>query len=156
MGWSHLKILESVIFTWKLSYNYNVDSSFSSNHGPRGSEGATVRKTIFTSVYIEKEIFSRTSRPISVKLGTNHPWAKGILNCSNKGPGLLQRGDNNKNAKIWRGHRKKFPWEPLTQKSFWHSVYSSLYKLWSLRIKVGDTRRETIFTFVYLKESFKM
>jgi hypothetical protein len=41
---------------------------------------------------------------ISIKLGKNHPWVKGILNCSNKGPGPLQRGDNNKNAKIWRGH----------------------------------------------------
>jgi hypothetical protein len=26
----------------------------------------------------------------------------------------------------------------------------------SLRVKVGDTRGETIFTFVYWKESFKM
>jgi hypothetical protein len=50
----------------------------------------------------KKIFFSRTNRPISIKLGTNHPWV--ILNCSNKGPGTLQRGDNNKNAKIWRGH----------------------------------------------------
>jgi hypothetical protein len=35
--------------------------------------------------------FSRTSRTISIKLGINHPWVKGILNCSNKGPGPLQR-----------------------------------------------------------------
>jgi hypothetical protein len=39
--------------------------------------------------------------PFSIKLGTNHPWVKGILNCSNKLPGPLQRGDNHKNAKIW-------------------------------------------------------
>jgi hypothetical protein len=26
-----------------------------------------------------------------------HRWAKGILNCSNKGPIPLQRGDNRKN-----------------------------------------------------------
>jgi hypothetical protein len=25
---------------------------------------------------------------------------KGIINCSNKGPGPLQRGDNHKNAKM--------------------------------------------------------
>jgi hypothetical protein len=61
-------------------------------------------KTIFTYVYIEKKIFSRTSRPISIKLGTNHPLVKGILNCSNKGPGPLQRGDNHKNAKRGWGH----------------------------------------------------
>jgi hypothetical protein len=29
---------------------------------------------------------------------------KGIQVCSNKGPGPLQRGDNNKNAKIGCGH----------------------------------------------------
>jgi hypothetical protein len=37
-----------------------------------------------------KEIF-RTSRPISIKLGTNHSCVKGILTCSNKGPGPFQR-----------------------------------------------------------------
>jgi hypothetical protein len=40
---------------------------------------------------LKKIYFSRTSRPISIKIGTNHPWVKGILNCSNKGPGPLQR-----------------------------------------------------------------
>jgi hypothetical protein len=51
---------------------------------PRGQVGATIGKTIFTYVYIEKN-FSRTSRPISINLGTIHPWVKGIiLNCSNK------------------------------------------------------------------------
>jgi hypothetical protein len=69
--------------------------------------GATTGKTIFTYVYIEK-IFSRTSRPISIKLGTNHPYVTGILNCSNKGPGPLQRGDNHKNAKMGWGHLKIF------------------------------------------------
>jgi hypothetical protein len=32
----------------------------------------------------------------------------GILNCSNKGPGPLQRGDNHKNAKMGWGHLKIF------------------------------------------------
>jgi hypothetical protein len=64
-----------------------------------GSGGATIGKTIFTYVYIEK-IFSRTSRPITIKLGINDPWVKGTLNCSNKGPGPLQRGDNHKNVKM--------------------------------------------------------
>jgi hypothetical protein len=54
-------------------------------------------------------LFSRTSRPISIKLGTNHPWVKGILNCANKGPVPLQIGDNHKNAKIWQGYWKFFP-----------------------------------------------
>jgi hypothetical protein len=46
--------------------------------------------------------------PILIKLGTNHPLVKGILECTNKGPGPLQRGDNHKNAKIWLGHLKSF------------------------------------------------
>jgi hypothetical protein len=40
--------------------------------------------------------FSRTSKPNSIKLGTDYPWAKGIQVCSNKGPNPLQRGDNKK------------------------------------------------------------
>jgi hypothetical protein len=44
-------------------------------------------------VFISKKIFSRTSWPISIKLGTNHLWVKGIQNCTNKGPGPLQRED---------------------------------------------------------------
>jgi hypothetical protein len=59
-------------------------------------------------MFILKEIFSRTSRPISIKFDIDHPWVKGILNCSNKGPGPLQRGDNLKNAKMGWGHLKIF------------------------------------------------
>ena len=69
-----------------------------------GQEGAIIGKTIFTCVYIEKKIFSRISWPISIKLGIGHPWVKEILNCSNKGPGPLQRGDNYKNTKMGWGH----------------------------------------------------
>jgi hypothetical protein len=47
---------------------------------------------------MKKKIFSRTSVLISIKLGTNHPWVKEILNCSNKGPGPLQMGDICKNG----------------------------------------------------------
>jgi hypothetical protein len=46
------------------------------------------------------KIFSRTSKPNSIKLGTNYPWLKGIQVCSNKGPGSLQREDNHKNVNI--------------------------------------------------------
>jgi hypothetical protein len=49
---------------------------------------------------LKKKIFSGTSPPISIKLVINHPWVKGILICSNKGPGPLQRGDNHKNAEM--------------------------------------------------------
>jgi hypothetical protein len=61
--------------------------------------GATIRKTIFTCVYIiEKKIFfSRTSRPIAIKFGTNMSCMMGIQVYSNEGPSPLQRGDNQKN-----------------------------------------------------------
>jgi hypothetical protein len=37
-----------------------------------------------------------------MKLGTNHYCMKGIQVYSNEGPSSsLQRGDDNKNAKIW-------------------------------------------------------
>jgi hypothetical protein len=60
-------------------------------------------------VFILKKIFFRTSRPISIILGINHPRAKGIFfkYCSNKGPGPLQRGDNN-NANMGWVHLKIF------------------------------------------------
>jgi hypothetical protein len=53
-------------------------------------------------------IFFRTTGPILTKLGTNHPWGKEILNCSNKGSGFIQREDNLKNAKMELGHLKIF------------------------------------------------
>jgi hypothetical protein len=54
-------------------------------------------------MFILKKIFSTTSRRISIKLGTNHPWVKELLDYPNKGPGPFQWGDNHRNAKIWRG-----------------------------------------------------
>jgi hypothetical protein len=57
---------------------------------------------------LKKIYFSITSRPISIKLGINHPWVKGILNCSNEGPGPLQREYNYKNAKMGWGNLKIF------------------------------------------------
>ena len=69
-----------------------------------GSGGATIGKTIFTYVHIEKKVlFSRISRLILIKLRTNHPWVNRILNQSNEGPGPLRRGDNYKNAKVGWG-----------------------------------------------------
>ena len=47
-----------------------------------------------------KKKFSRTTEPISTKPGTMHPWVKGIIFCSNKGPRPFQRGDNYENVKI--------------------------------------------------------
>jgi hypothetical protein len=42
-------------------------------------------------VFILKKIFFlRTSRPISIKLGTNHPYVKRIHNYTNQGPGPFE------------------------------------------------------------------
>jgi hypothetical protein len=57
-------------------------------------------------MFILKKIFSRTSRPISFKVGTKHPWLKRMRNCSNEGPGSLQRGGNHKNEKSGVGSFK--------------------------------------------------
>jgi hypothetical protein len=43
-------------------------------------------------------------RPVSVTLGTNQSWVKGIQDCTNKGSDTPQRGDNHKNAKNGVGH----------------------------------------------------
>ena len=43
--------------------------------------------------------FSRTTEPISTKLGTKHPWVMGIQ-FSNEGRSSFPRGDNYKLAKI--------------------------------------------------------
>jgi hypothetical protein len=66
--------------------------------------------SLFKLIHLKflKIFFFRTSRPKSIKLGTNYPWVKGIQVCSNKGPGPLQRGDNHKNVKMGCGHLKIF------------------------------------------------
>jgi hypothetical protein len=55
-----------------------------------------------------KTIFSRTSKPISIKLGTNHPWVKRIKDCSKELPGSFPRVHNHRNAKIGWDHFKIF------------------------------------------------
>jgi hypothetical protein len=69
-------------------------------------------KTVFTCVYIEKKnFFSRTTIPVLIKLGTNYSGVKEIQNCTNKGPGLLQRGDNHKKCKTFVRSLNFFPLE---------------------------------------------
>jgi hypothetical protein len=57
-----------------------------------GSEGATIGKPIFTRVYIEKILFSRTSKPISTKLSTNYLWVKEFKILQIKGQ-ILVKGE---------------------------------------------------------------
>ena len=56
-------------------------------------------------LYVDFSHFSTSSsescsEPISTKLGTKHPWVKGIQVSSNEGPRLFPRGDNYKIAEI--------------------------------------------------------
>jgi hypothetical protein len=55
-----------------------------------------------------KIFFSRTRRPISIRLDTNYPCVKVNQVSSNKGPGPLQRENNHKNVKMGCGHLKIF------------------------------------------------
>jgi hypothetical protein len=76
------------------------------------------RLIIFTYVYIKK-IFSRTSRPILIKLGTNYPWVMGILNCSIKGQFLFKGKIIRKMQKFGEVIEKFSPRELLS----WNSLY---------------------------------
>jgi hypothetical protein len=99
-------------------------------------------------------MFSRTTRPISIKLCTNHPLVNGILNYSNKGPGPLQMGANHKKYQNGMGSFQKLLknyWARTAQvymKAFWYNVDSCFYKSWSQ----GVTIRKTILTCVYIKK----
>jgi hypothetical protein len=88
MEWGHLEIFsrtteaEELIFTCKLSDLMQIQVC--SNHGPRGSGGATIGKTTLPCVYIEKKKSSPEpagqflSNLVQIIL-----WVRGILNCSN-------------------------------------------------------------------------
>jgi hypothetical protein len=80
---------------------------------PGRSGGATTGKAIFTCVYVEKKIFSRISKPISIKLCANHFFMKRIKNCPNKEP--FKMGDNQENAKWGEVIEKSSQDDPLSR-----------------------------------------
>jgi hypothetical protein len=47
-----------------------------------------------------KIFFSRTTGPILTRLGTYHPWVKGIQVCSKEGDSPSPRGDNSERVKM--------------------------------------------------------
>jgi hypothetical protein len=57
--------------------------------------GATIGRTIFTCVYIEKEMFCRTTRPISIKLGTKSSLGNGNLLIVQRNGQILFKGETN-------------------------------------------------------------
>jgi hypothetical protein len=79
-----------------------------SNEGDCPSPRADNQKSKNTLIFFKKSSSPEPAGQFSIKLGTHHPWVKGILNCLNKGPGPPQRGDNHKNTKMGWGHLKIF------------------------------------------------
>ena len=67
-----------------------VSSNEGPRHFPRGDNYEIAK------IYLQtlKIFFLRTTGPISTKLGTKHPWVKGIKVSSNEGPRFFLRGDN--------------------------------------------------------------
>jgi hypothetical protein len=63
-----------------------------------------VRLSVCPSVnFYTFDFFSRTTGPILTRLGTNHPWVKGIQVCSNERDSPSVRGDNRESVKIqWK------------------------------------------------------
>ena len=88
---------------------------FFSNEGPRLSERGDNREIIKINWQLLKIFFSRTSGPISPKLGSEHLWVKGIQVYSNEGSRPSQRGDNCEIVKIHSKLLKIFFPEPLIQ-----------------------------------------
>jgi hypothetical protein len=100
----------------------------------------------------------RKTISISIKLGRNHPWVKGIRNSSNKGPGPLERGDNHKNAKFGEVSEKVSPRERLSQNSLdLHESFLTMYRFKLVQImvpEVGGLRRGNYFYVNILKRIF--
>jgi hypothetical protein len=102
---------------------------------------------------LEKIFFSRTSRPISIKRGTDHLCIKGIEVYTNKSLGTLQRGDNCKNAKlalfnfkifILKNHKARKA--QIYIKASWYSAKSNFKKIMVLEGSDGVTIGKNIFT----------
>ena len=64
---------------------------------------------------------SRTTGPISTKLGTKHPWVKGSQVCSNEGPCPFPKGENYEIAKIHWPNIKIF-FSRTTFNQIWHKT----------------------------------
>jgi hypothetical protein len=103
------------------------------------------------------DFFSRTTRSILTKFGTNHPWGKGILNCTNEGDWPFSRGDNHKRVKIHWNFKTIFfsrTIRPISIKLgiiIWHNVDSELFTSWSPGVGRGHNRENYIYICLYWK-----
>ena len=69
---------------------------------PRGDDNETAKYTDGILFF-----FSGTTWPISIKLGTKHPWLKGTKFLSNAGPRLFSKRGDREIVTIHRQHLKK-------------------------------------------------
>ena len=77
--------------------------------GPTPFQGEIISKLWKYIDKLKKKFFSRTTWPISTKLGTMYPWVMRTLVCWNEGPHLFSRGDNYEIAKIqWKNWKVFF------------------------------------------------
>jgi len=73
---------------------------------------SSVRPSVLRQLFPLNDFFSRTTRPISTKLGRKHAWGMDIQICSNKGAGPFWDPTRGKISKILINHQKSSP-EPL-------------------------------------------
>jgi hypothetical protein len=94
----------------------------------KGNTSASENNSEKLRLLILQRIFFITSRPISIKLGTNHPCLKGIQGLSYILSGHLQRGDNSKHKNgTFNNHLLKNHWTRrahIYMQAFWHSEKS--------------------------------
>ena len=113
-NFSHIHVflqnhLANFKLTWHKAFLGKGDSSFFKWRVPHFSKGWLLRNGEMHWRNLKKIFFSRTSWPISTKLGTMHPLVKVIQVCSNEGPYLFPRGDNYVFANIhWRNLKSLF------------------------------------------------
>jgi hypothetical protein len=77
----------------------------------------------------------------------------GILNCSNKGPGPLQSGDNCKNGvgsfKNLCLQNQQARISHISMEAFRYNIDSELFTSWSLGMGRGHNRENHYYMFVY-------
>jgi hypothetical protein len=71
-----------------------------SNKGPGPLQRGDNHKNVKLGWGHLKIFFSRTTGPILTRLGTNHPWVKGVQICSKEGDPPMPRGDNSERVKM--------------------------------------------------------
>jgi hypothetical protein len=108
-----------------------------------------------------KFFFSKTSKPVKIQLGTNHPWVKEFIFSSNIGSVPHQRGDDHKNAKLERGYLQcknllENHWARKAQIYIKIPLTYCKFNFLEIMVPGGHTMGKIIFTCVPLqKKSFR-